>query len=52
MWSVHMYDLQDRYDLPNLRGMCVICMIYLTEWNICDLYDMCILTGMGSVGFG
>jgi len=27
--------LQDLYDLP--------------EWNLCDLYDLFILTGMGSV---
>ena len=38
-----MYDLQDLDDLQDLYD--------LPEWNLCDLHDLYILTGMRSVRF-
>ena len=41
--GLDLYDLQDLYELQDLYD--------LPEWNLCDLHDMYILTGMRSVRF-
>ena len=44
--GLNLYDLQDMYDLQDLQYL-----YDLPEWNMCDLNDLYILTGMRSERF-